>query len=321
MKKNFKCIDDALGEKSKRFFSSGYKRTTRVIKDIVVTPDAIDSTCSVSMPKDWSIKGSSVQLVHLSSVDAVLIALQLSEAFCTVLYNLSGAMRRAISIISFSSKAGRQSLKDLKNFRATASLSSRNGDSISFSSYVGGIEVELQLKIPFKCNPPARISRKGVCYSFISDILGKFNSNFYGLGFTRAQHEIKNILVNLDASSVTATLDNSYPSRAAYQGMETVVGFNYCASPIDAMVITSQLAQCYLYFLDGLSRENSSTLWMRAMRFSIVSMTNSDETFVGIDIVRSEKVLLDGVPWRCINAEGYIGNMVIFYGLGHALPH
>ena len=168
------------------------------------------------------------------------------------------------------------------------------------------------------CDDPATIPKEGLHYSLINDILGEPSNNFYGTGFADVSHDINDVVVDLETSSVTATVDSAYPNRTAYQGMETA--FDHCVSPIDAMVITSQLVQCYLYLLDGLSRANSSTLWMRAMTFSTVDQPAADTSSVFIEVVRSERVLVEGTPWRCVNVKGYIGGMTIFYGLGHALP-
>ena len=317
MRTKFACIDDFLGEKSARFFSNGYKRTVRTINNVLITALGAEAMCSVSVPGDWSIKGNKRQVAHLSSLDAALMALQLSEAYCVVFYALTAAMRREITIISFSMKAGKTPLEDLENFKSTTTLSSVEGTLYSFTSNIGGMTVDLQLRLP-SAHDSIVLPIEGIHHETIDAILGEPSKNFYGIGFADVDHNIKDVTVDLDAASVTASINCNFPSRTSYQGMETIL--DHCASTIDTMVITSQLAQCYLYLLDGVSRANSSTLWMRAMTFSAVDSAANDTSSSHIDVVRSERVLVEGKPWRCVNIKGYFGGMNIFYALGHALP-
>ena len=317
MHKKFVRIEDFLGEKSARFFSNGYKRAIRSISDVVITASGTESVCSVSLPADWSVKGGARQIAHLSSIDALLIALQLSEAYCVVAYALTASMRKEITISSFSMKAGKEPLENLENFKATVTLSSIAGAIYSFVSDVGGMVVELKLQLPFACHPVV-FPKEGVRYDAIDTILGKSGNNFYGAGFADVSHDITDVMVDLDASSVTAKFEGAFPKRTPYQGMETM--FDHHVSPIDAMVVLSQLGQCYLYLLDGISRANSSTLWMRAMTFSTTDPPVNDTSLACIEVVRSERILVEEKPWRCVNMKGSMGGMNIFYALGHALP-
>ena len=318
MSTKFDCIDDFLGEKSTRFFSNGYKRAVRNMNDVVITSSGAEAMCSVSVPEDWSVKGGAHQIAHLSSVDALLIALQLSEAYCVVLYALSEYLRKAITIVSFSMKAGKVPLENLENFKSTTTLSSVEDSLFSFVSHVGGMIVTLQLRLPFTCEDSTLLPKEGLHYDTISSILGESAHNFYGTGFSNASHDIRDVTVDLDASLVTAKIDSAFTNRLSYQGMETML--DPCASPIDAMVILSQLGQCYLYLLDGISRANSSTLWMRGMTFSTTGSAGGDTSSAAINVVRSERLLIEGKPWRCVHIEGHIGDMTVFYGLGHILP-
>ena len=319
MRKTFDNIDDFLGEKSTRFFSNGYKRAIRAIQNIVITSSGAEATCQVYMPADWSVKGVSRQIAHLSSVDAVLIALQLSEAYCVDTYALTSSMRQKITIASFSVKAGEEPLEELENFKSTTTLSSVKGDLLSFVCRVGSMTLDLTLQLPFAYNNSAEYLKEERRYESISNILGEPTGNFYGTGFSDVTHHIKNVEIDLEASVVTANIDGVFPSRKFYQGIETERDDS--ASSIDAMVILSQLIQCYLYLLDGISRANSSTLWMRAMTFSAIDSTSNDASFASITVERSERILVEDVPWRCVNVRGQLGGMAIFYSLGHALPY
>lgn len=317
----FDHIEDFLGEKNKRFFSHGYKRTTRSISNIVITDSGAEAACQVSVPEDWSLKGNTHQAIHLSSIDALLIALQLSEAYCVVRYRLSEAQRRAMTIEYFSMKADEKPLEDLSSFRAMVGLLAVNNNTLSLTSNVGGMHIELKFQLPILLNNPHNnyvfFPNKAARYKTIDVILGKAGTNFYGGRFADATHNIKNVSVDLGLLSVTSDVDGDFPSRSGYRGMETML--KQCASPIDVMVIISQLIQCYLYLLDGISRANSSTLWMRSMTLEMSDETNQDDMSASINVLRSEKILVNNIPWRCAYVRGNFGGMTIFYSLAHAL--
>ncbi len=319
----FDRIEDFLGEKNKRFFSHGYKHTTRRIFNIVLTKLGAEAVCQVSVPEDWSLKGKTPQVIHLSSIDALLIALQLSEAYCVVRYHLSESQRREMTIKSFSMKADVKPLEDLSSFRAIVGLLLVHDNILSLTSNVGGMHMEIKLQLPILRNNLqnkfALFPNEIAHYKTIDDILGKADTNLYGGRFADAIHNIKNVSVDLGLSSVTSEVDGNFPRRSDYGGMETML--NQSASPIDVMVIISQLIQCYLYLLDGISRANSSTLWMRSMTLHVSDGTNQDDMPASINILRSEKILVDGIPWRCAYVRGNFCGMTIFYSVGHALPH
>ena len=319
MSTKFANIDDFLGDKSTRFFSNGYKRAVRTIKEIMITASGAEAMCCVAIPENWSTKGSTHQKVHLSSVDAALIALQLSEAYCVISRGLTTLKRKAITIVSLTMKAGKEPLENLENFKATTTLLTTEGSVVSFESHIGGMVVMLELQLPTLREHQNLIPKEGLHYDTINTILGEPTNNFYGTGFANVTHNITEVDVDLDAASVTAKVESAFAERAAYQGMETLIGQG--ASPIDAMVVLSQLGQCYLYLLDGISRANSSTLWMRGMTFSRDNTPKSNGGLASINVIRSEQILIEGAPWRCVNIEGVMGDMRVFYGLGHALPN
>lgn len=314
----FENIEDFLGDKNTRFFSNGYKRAIRKITNIALTKLGAEAICQVLVPGDWSMKGKTAQAVHLSSIDALLIALQLSEAYCVVRYQLSESQRKELVIKSFSMKADEAPLEDLDDFRATTDLIAINQHTLSFISNVGGMQIELKLILPILFDDTLFLTDIKMKVEKIENILDEPEVNFYGVRFSDATHDIKNVVVDLDKSSVVSEISADFPERLAYQGMETM--FHRGASPIDAMVIISQLIQCYLYLLDGISRANSSTLWMRSMTLERSDEINQDNLSASIEVLRSEKILVDNIPWRCVYVRGHFDGMTIFYSVGHALP-
>src|SRR5256885_3912120 len=110
-------IEQALGERDTRYFGQGFQRVTHHLTDLAVRSHQITGTVSatarVSYPADWSVKTTGPGGPHLSTVDALIIAGQLAEAYLTHGHRLDPAARARMWLRGFDMTAGPAAVTEL----------------------------------------------------------------------------------------------------------------------------------------------------------------------------------------------------------------
>jgi len=110
-KRRYASIDDILGPAAQRFFGDGHRRVRQMLRNVTVDGDGrgghrVRGCASVSYPADWSVKSVSDELrPHLSSIDALLLAVALGECYLTHARGLDPKQRRR-SPAKFSRRSG-----------------------------------------------------------------------------------------------------------------------------------------------------------------------------------------------------------------------
>jgi len=95
-------IDDCLGDESTRFFGAGHRRARHTVRDVTVVPagrgdGAVTATVDVTYPADWSKKVDGVDIrPHLSSIDTLLLGVQLCEAYLVQAMALAGLVAAGV---------------------------------------------------------------------------------------------------------------------------------------------------------------------------------------------------------------------------------
>lgn len=328
----FDSLDACLGPGSSRFFGSGYKRVGQTLSELEcdgsMEPAAgVRALGSLSYPPDWSRKAAGRELrPHLSSIDALVLAVSLAEAHLAAAGRLRDAQLRRAWLCRAQVRAGARPHEELGGFPAAARLlrSWPNGrvDTPVSSEYdcsIGGLRVRCTL-----AHEPAERPATGPArYRMLDDVLGPAAGRLYGDGYKSHQLQAAEVRVELAEQRVWARpsvrpgppwLEASHGAEAAYAPSVSV---------IDGIVGIAQLAQALLYALDAVPRERSNTLWMR--RFAVAADTPSrpcGEPFATAAVLtRNQVVALGDDSWRAIElrTDDFAG-MRGSCSLAHRLP-
>src|SRR5882724_4188968 len=120
-----KSIDDYLGPGETRFFARGYQRVGYETGDLVVDPGQarVSATATLRYPADWSRKAVGTDLVpHLSTVDSLVLGVQLAEAYLAHALGLDAGARRSARLRRVRLQAGTTPQEDLSAVELRAEL-------------------------------------------------------------------------------------------------------------------------------------------------------------------------------------------------------
>jgi hypothetical protein len=105
-----------------------------------------------------------------------------------------------------------------------------------------------------------------------------------------------------------------------YSGIES--WYAPTLSLIDAIAVSAQLSQALLYELDGVSRGDTSTLWMR--RFSAQRKTPyqpiETPSICTLGTKSSRLREMGGAKWRMADLKARISGIEGSFSIAHALP-
>ena len=87
-------IEDSLGPAATRFFGRGFRRVGVTLAGLAVEPapagGRIEATAQVSYPSGWSVRDArEAPRPHLSTIDALTIAVQVAEAYLAHTFSLT----------------------------------------------------------------------------------------------------------------------------------------------------------------------------------------------------------------------------------------
>src|SRR5918997_1151469 len=102
-------IDRYLAPAGERHFGDGFKRVTHEITDLVIGGidgrGTIQATATLGYPEDWSRKSTGSLRPHVSSIDGLLLVVELAEACLTHRYGLDREQRRRMWLRSLEMRA------------------------------------------------------------------------------------------------------------------------------------------------------------------------------------------------------------------------
>jgi hypothetical protein len=272
-------FDSCLGPGTTRFFGSGYKRVVQDLKDITTDgsdqPGAlITARGTLTYPQDWSRKSGAAELrPHLSSIDALVLAVTLAEVHLSRAFGLTAAQQRHTWLRQADVRAGSSPHEDLADFPVEGRLVAGDGPEsgrttptgTTFVCRVGGLRVRCTLahERGGKAAGPA-------VFADASQALGPASARHYGEGYKNRNQYAEHVHVDLERQRIQGRqrVVTAQPDTDAH-GAEAAYGPS--VSPVDALVGVAQLAQALLYAQDGLARGGTNTLWMR--RFVIDTQT------------------------------------------------
>lgn len=322
-------IEDYLGPGENRFFARGYQRAEYGVRDVVITPDegrepVVRARVDVGYPADWSTKDGVDQRPHLSTVDALVLGVQLAEAHLAHGLGLDAADRAHARVRKAVLRAGGEPQEDLLGIPLTARLvkSTETGRSPMTSVYdctVGNLRIRCEIE--HRAGP--RTKTAGI-YHTLDDVLGAGTARYYGAGFKVRRHHIRDVHVDPDAHTARAGVHFSPEVTTPGQGIggasQPSVTF------VDAFVVNLQLVQVLLYELDSLSRGTSNTLWMMqtvldAPATPLPLPEGPGRALPATAALTAKRLLpLRGGTWRSVDIEAGLGGVGIRCGFAHELP-
>ena len=332
-------IDDLLGPAGDRYFGAGYRRTVHRLTDLRIEPRPggggdVSATAKVEYPPGWSCKsGATAAQPHLSSVDGLLFAVELAEAFLTHTLGLDGQARRLSWLRLADLRAGSAPLGDLGRFRVTASASptgvADGGPALpgglpaaitAFDCAIGSMRVRCELVHPAGASTAAPGS-----YPEVSQLLGDGGTRYHAGGFRRWAQRVDQVEFDQTHRWARADLQVLPDLRVLPQtptAAPTGLGAAYAptGSMIDYLVALAQVSQVLLYRVDGIERGQSNTLWMRRITIAAATPRLPTATAVSLQVTKCRLVVLGGQTWRLMDITSDPPGLRGSASFAHALP-
>lgn len=332
-------IDEILGDRSTRFFAEGFKKITRTVSDVVVDGEGCYATASLGYPADWSRKGAVDLRPHLSTIDALVLAVAAAEAHLAHAAGLDADQRGRAWLRSFTMKAGRNPHEDLSAFpvgvrlddrttsstSATSTTSTRGPKTVSaYRCQVGAIRVRLEIEHESGTSPATATEQR---FAELADAIGGPRGYLdRAVDSTHRLHEVTVTPGHISAVVDIAAARGDRPGGEDGRGDERPTGFAAAYEPslsaVDCLVCMAQLAQSVMYSLDRIKRRESDTLWMRSVWFETDGPRHPiRQPFIALlEITKSRQLWHDGALWRVADVAGDFHGLRVGSSLAHRLP-
>jgi hypothetical protein len=326
-------IDDLLGPASGRFFGNGYRRIGQHVGGF--SWDSADrslrAVAGVVYPADWSVKQLDQSLApHLSTIDGLVLAAQLSDAALTLDLGLDAEQRRTMWLRRVEIRAGSQPDElGLDALPASAQVQPAQGEALLDGHRislvvcrVGRMTVRCTVEHPAgrgtQGTPPRPEAEPG------AELLGAAGQRVYGTGYQRCRQLLTEVTADPDAAEPTAlawlALTDDLTDPPADQGLEGA--FQPGLTLVDAFVAALQLGQVLLYELDGVSRSESSTLWMRRTVLTAETPPTPLAEAVPVTVELNGAQVLDSreALWRSADIQFRGAGVGVLCAVTHRLP-
>lgn len=319
-KKMFSTVDEILGPSENRFFSSGYRCSEHKVSNLAF-PElgenncCLEATVSLFYPPNWSVKNVGMDVTpHLSTIDMLVLAMQMVETHLSFHFGLSMDDLDTNPVNELAIHAGTKPQENLNDIPVSLMLrrceEKADDSSKKVSTYecrVGLMRAVCQIEHTFY-----RKDNNKIEINSLDNI--NIKKRYYGLGYKEQKHILS--AVYLDMANLTADAQVEF----IFSKEEAQVITPEKVSYIDVFVTCAQLAQVLLYSLDGLSRSETSTLWMIRANFSEDAGEIKNHDKVKTLISTSQIIELNGKQWRNAEVLGTLGNKKAKITFAHALP-
>lgn len=325
----YRNIDEILGGWEHRYLSCGYKSVYHSIHDIFIDPtlNTLIAVAHVAYPDNWSRKNDNQRLVpHLSTLDALLIALYANILYLSQIYQLDDQLRNQIWIKGIEIKAGSRPHNELDNIpvysrflNTQTSEHSLYGYISKFSNNIGKLQVDLEFD-----HGISGMNMNEQYFSSLKEAWPTLEQSYYGGLFKNAIHQLTDVVIDLNEQTIQShiRIDNT----KAYASSETIQGMDSIYSVIDIFVCASQQMQALLYQLDGVRRKTSNNLWMRKIVYqSNLPVYHTRQCRQTVKLTQSRLLTINQRRWRMADFECQIAApsnpFYLKTNLAHQLPN
>ncbi|WP_415950010.1 AvrD family protein [Streptomyces sp. KLOTTS4A1] len=312
--------DDELGNREGRFFGEGFKRVTHVLTDITIrtttdeVPGRVDATAGLGIPGTWSRKGDTQQRPHLSTIDAMLFAAQLTGLYAAHSFGLpptSPFLIRSL-VIKAGPAPDEESLDSFAVFathHSTNDIAALGRRLTTMDCGIGSMTVRVVVEHAVT----AEASRAEGFYARPEDLPGPWNDAPYGASHLGRHQFLDAIEADIEAHTASAelsiTTDPDGTRRAALP-----------PTMIDLFTAALQLGQILLYRLDGLDRATSNTLWMRGTTIAPSAGDSTDDGRFHVELAKPAKLPTSRGTWRTGQIVATVAGKRLTCNVAHLLP-
>lgn len=326
-------IDDYLGPGATRFFSRGYQRAVYRLADIQATPADVHnsgsrSTADISYPANWSKKQDDGDLrPHLSTIDALVLGVQMAQTHLAHAYRLSAEDQRAMRLRKVVLRAGGAPQEELTGVPLSARLVTTDSTDTPgwFVSRHNCTVGNLRVRTDIEHGLIGRATEDGRFADF-DDALGAGGRRFYGEGFKARRHSITEVRVDMAELCAEAEVRFADEGGGPAPGDGVDGAIQPSVTMVDAFVVNLQLAQVLLYELDSVARAESNTLWMMQTVLEAAPVPEpmrdpGDKPLTTqARLVGKRLLTLHGGTWRSVEIEAALSGITLHCAFAHELP-
>lgn len=311
-------IDDLLGPKEGRFFGDGFKRVDHTLSNIsfefhqvgddpFLGKGQISAKGNLIYPDDWSIKSNHFVRPHLSTIDAIVFGSEIAESYLSNIFEFRDIDLSSSLIEKCQISAGSEPIENLENFKITGTYQNKKYSSKVVSAFkllVGNLKISLTISHLILGNQVNSEINLGVLRGDVQ--------NYNSLGYRNTDYYLQNVNIQDDKIEYETRINRKTPTRGLEANYFPFVTF------IDAVILSGQISQAFLYHLDDISRNESNTLWMRKVSITRDKLLNHDTSFVGLTILnRSQIIKMGDSIYRSAIMTGKFSDVTIKYSVAH----
>nr|WP_260630617.1 AvrD family protein [Pseudomonas syringae]UVN18023.1 hypothetical protein pPsy0479b_00065 [Pseudomonas syringae] len=202
--------------------------------------------------------------------------------------------------------------EDLRNINAKITKESQGLDSqgdtnLIFGGNVGTMTVQLEFIIPAAHE--------------VDTIKDSTEKNCYSLHFKNRTQFIDDIIFYSPLNAISKLfVANDNEPHFSPGGIEA--NYPNIINPVDSLVSHAQIAQALLYKLDGLTRGESNTLWMRNLNIIAENPAKrrAATRLLATELKRANILSVKGENWRVAEVAGHMNGITFSSSVAHLLP-
>src|SRR6266550_1825416 len=311
-------IDELLGCAEGRFFGAGHRKVTHTVGSLAARTDDnnvdhVQGKATIDYPADWSVKGRASGLrLHLSSIDALVLAAHLAEYHLAQNCRLDADQRRRAWLRSVTMTAGTAPQLELTDFDIRARVGRAEPTLPSIDDNVSIVDCRIgPMKVRCEVEHEAGIRAVPEAVELCS----------VGSGYQQTGREIRAVRADRAVGCVEGLVKVVYPAGGKHADG---LGAAYlpALTPVDALVVSAQLAQVLLYGMDDVDRGHTDTMWLRRLTMTLPTpyqpITNAFTA--SMSALKSRLVTLDGNTWRTADVVADLLGIHVLASIAHTLP-
>lgn len=316
-------VDAYLGDGETRFFGEGYKRAAHRFTDILSADGeggpVIIATAAVAYPPGWSRKGDTDQRPHLSTIDVLVLGVQVAELWLAWHVGLGEDAVRSAWIRDAQIKAGSSPVEDELDAVPLVAWRSDTSESLSGPERtVSILECTVStLFLRIEVDHPAESSSQPAAP------LDEHERRPFGGAYRARSQQVRDVMVAADRLQARAKVELRSWGGAAAPGVGIEGHFQPSIGLIDGFVVALQLGQILLYELDEVTRAESNTLWMRSTRWQASAPPRPETGTHPVVVELHDAALLrtrSGETWRRAEVVAELGAIAVTCSIAHQLP-
>ncbi|MDR6865786.1 hypothetical protein J2Y69_000368 [Microbacterium resistens] len=246
-----RTFDSFLGPAHRRYFGTGYRRTSYVLEGLELVGDVLNAYANVSYSADWSQKAGVARVPHLSTIDAAILAAGMSETYLASTLPLSVNVLRNAWIERFTIRAGTTPLDTTRAVPLSSSLSARS------MGKKNDVRTVLTHRIgPMRVVTAVRHSAAGPLRKTPSPCPTQPHIDSH----RENRHDGRVLWLEAERGRLLCSLD-LHAESGPTTGLEAA--YRPSATFVDALVLAGQMAQILLYARQNVDRDMTPNLWMR----------------------------------------------------------